>query len=164
MQGHDNPWFEEGCFTRAKEGDIEAAREALQICIAGVLTRTLSPLATSYLVECLETAATAKGEVEIAQALHLKSHQRGRPKREDESVFALGLVAALLHKSGLKPTAIVQRMCELHDHENTVGDSVLDERIAWQIYGDHEPLRNWDEPLLQECLKRTGKYLAIFHQ
>ncbi len=159
--GSIHTWFEEECFQRAKGGNVEAGIEALQICIAGIANKTLSPSATLYLVQCLEAVIGATNDSGVSEALHIKRRKRGRPPVNDYPSFALGLVAALLHKRGLKPSQIVGEICALYDRDNK---TILDQRMAWKIYSEYEPMRDWDEALLQECLKRTGKYSSIFSQ
>lgn len=140
--------FEAETLERAKRGDPDAGKEALQICIAGLYANRLSEATRFYLAQCLIDVADG---MKPTRALNIEEERgRGRPKDPfPDWEMPLAAFAALLHRRGHIPARIEEAMSSAR--QTSTGKD-LDPREARRIRKKYRSMESLDDDLLiQYC-------------
>jgi hypothetical protein len=144
--------YENETVRRALAGDHEAGREALVLCLIGLINGKLSETMAFYLADRLSQILDDM-KPDRALCIAKPPHKPSNPFPEWKQ--ELGALAAVLAKRGYQPAQIVRALC---DARAIVADKPIDEKDAYRIKKEWGPMRDLDDTMLKTML---GGYWEI---
>ena len=145
--------YEIATLERAKDGDVDAAVEAVRLCAYGLDSGVLSERLSSYLAERLHRIAEGSPADEaLNTAVKRKRGRRKEPFPSWEE--PIGAFAAILAQRGYRAEAVNDAMCHLRQ---------LDRKEAQRIRKTYAPmLKLTEERLLHFCTAKVRALLDDF--
>ena len=171
--------FEFETLARAIDGDADAGREALRLCLAGLDYGNLTTPLAAYLADRLRLVENALGEAEalrsikkssgsirsardaaIAEALCIKKPAQRPPDPLPQWQVPFAALGALLLKRGMRPEAVKGAM---DGARQRIEGKDLDRREAERILAAYLPMRNFDDETLLHLAGPLREIVPTFY-